>query len=178
MCVKKEGSCGKGESCLPCPGDLSQRCKTLFPATFPKKGPREFWGSSPSHPDLWPLPSHSPKHNIRQRLLNQTYPEGSLRTPGKRAREASDLAPLQDNKDIAKNTPGFWWKKGLWKISHMKKSRNCTELRKWHYIITRFLAQQTHHQKGSVGFSFPSSKKSLNYVHTDTTIQFNLRFFF
>lgn len=53
---------------------------------------------------------------------------------------------------LQKTTLGFGEKRFYEKLSHKKKSRNCIELRKWHYIITQFLAQQAHHQKGSVWF--------------------------
>lgn len=53
---------------------------------------------------------------------------------------------------LQKTTLGFGEKRFYEKLSHKKKSRNCTELRKWHSGITQFLAQQAHHQKGSVWF--------------------------
>lgn len=66
--------------------------------------------NSDPHPDILQKTKKDVDCWVKQR------PREDLRTQGRQAREASDLAPLEDNKDIAKNTPGFWWKKVLWKI--------------------------------------------------------------
>lgn len=113
VCQKKKALCG---SCLSWP-DVSQGfSKILFPATFPKKGLGRVDREREQPP--WTLTLHP-------HILQNTTKDVDCWTKGASGRPKDvgegQERPLtwhhyEDNKDIAKNTPGFWWKKVLWKI--------------------------------------------------------------